>query len=82
MRALGSKSKIKRVELRERMLIFAQDKPELAVWSELFGKYRGLMFKAASSPLVVYRLKSGEDPVSVALEILKDYYKILCEVSE
>jgi transcription-repair coupling factor (superfamily II helicase) len=82
MRALGSKSKIKRVELRERMLIFAQDKPELAVWSELFGKYRGLMFKAASSPLVVYRLKSGEDPVSVALEILKDYYKILCEASE
>jgi transcription-repair coupling factor (superfamily II helicase) len=79
MRSLASRCEIKRVEFREGTLIFAVERPDLAVWSELFGKHKGLSFKAVGSPSVVYRTRGGEDAVSCALDILKDYYAVLSE---
>jgi len=79
MRSLASRCQIKRVELREGNLTFAVERPDLAIWSELFGKHRGLTFKSVGSPSVVYRIKSGEDAVSRALDILRDYYEVLNE---
>ena len=79
MRSLASKCEIKKVELRDGTLTFAVDKPELAIWSELFGKYKGLTFRSVGSLSVVYRVKSGEDAVKAALSILEDYYAVISE---
>ena len=79
MRSLASKCEIKRVELRDGTLTFAVERPDLAVWSELFGKHKGLSFKAVGSPSVVYRVRHGEDAVLRALDVLKDYYAVLSE---
>ncbi|MBE6644301.1 MAG: transcription-repair coupling factor [Ruminococcaceae bacterium] len=78
LRAVCSKCKIKKVELNNGTLTFLPEKPELAIWSELFEKYAGLTFKSVGSLGVVYRLKSGEDAVEKAIDIIKEYYKILC----
>ena len=82
MRSLASKCEIKRVELKDSTLTFVQEKPDLAIWSELFGIHRGLTFKAVGAPSVVYRVKSGEDATSVALGVLKDYYRVMKETKE
>lgn len=79
MRSLASKCEIKKVELRDGTLTFAPDKPNLAIWSELFGKYKGLTFRSVGSLSIVYRVKSGEDAVRAALSILEDYYSVLSE---
>ena len=79
MRALASKCRIKKVELRDGTLTFAVDRPELAIWSELFGKYKGLTFKSVGALSIVYRVKSGEDALKMALSILEDYYSVQCE---
>ena len=82
MRSLASKCEIKRVELRDGTLTFAVDKPELAIWSELFGRYKGLTFRSVGSLSVIYRVKSGEDAVGAALNILRDYYSVLAETQK
>ncbi len=79
IRSLASRCEIKRVELRDGVLIFAVDRPDLAIWSELFGKYKGLSFKAVGSTNIVYRLKKGESPLVSAVNILGDHYMILSE---
>ena len=74
MRSIASKCDIKRVELNAGILTFTSDKPDLAVWSEIFSKHKGLSFKGVGSLGIVYRVRSGEDAVSRALDILNDYY--------
>ena len=81
MRALASECRIAKVECREGNLVFSPERADLAVWSELFGRYKGLSFRAAgASPLVFYRLRAGESVLDIALNILKDYSKVLCEM--
>jgi transcription-repair coupling factor (superfamily II helicase) len=82
MRSLASKCEIRKVELKDATLTFAVEKPNLAIWSELFGTHRGLTFKSVGSPSVVYRLKSGADACAKALAILEDYYNITMETKE
>lgn len=82
MRSLASKCEIRKVELRDGTLTFAVEKPDLAIWSELFRKYQGLTFKKVGSLSVVYRVKLGEDAVRTALGILEDYYSVLTETPE
>ncbi len=78
-RALASKCEIKRVELRDGMLIFSQDKPNLSVWSELFGRYKGLTFRSVGSLAIIYRIKAGEDATECAMNIISDYYNVRCD---
>ena len=78
-RALASKCEIKKVELRDGTLIFSQDKPNLSIWSELFGKYKGLTFRSVGSLSIIYRVKTGEDATKCALDIIRDYYNVVCD---
>ena len=73
IRALASECKIRKIEFREGNILFVVDKPDLAVWSELFGKYKGLSFKALGSPCVACRVGGIEDAIETAINILNDY---------
>jgi transcription-repair coupling factor (superfamily II helicase) len=80
IRALASKCEIKRIEYNNASLIFSVDKPELSILSELFEKHSGINFRAVGSPSFIYRLKHGEDVVTRALNIVKDYYTVMTEI--
>ncbi len=77
IRALASKALIKKVELRDGILTFYFDKPDLSVWSELFARHSGLSLRAQGAPSVVYRLRAGEDGIKKAMSVLTDYYDII-----
>ena len=76
VRALAEQAKIKKVEAKDMRLTFISEKPDLAVWSELFARFGGLSFLGVGSPIVVYRLKRGDDPTLVARQILSQYVKV------
>ena len=80
IRALASKARIRKVESSQGVLSFVTEKPELSIWSELFGKWEGLTFRpSAGAPTVAYRLKRGESDVGKAVQILTDYVSVLNE---
>ncbi len=79
LRSLASKCEIKRVELKGVLLTFVSERPDLAIWSVLFEKHTGLSFRGTGSPVIVYRVRNGEDAVSRALDIMKDYYAVFSE---
>lgn len=81
-RSLASRCGIKRVELRDGVLVFSQDKPNLAVWSELFGKHKSLAFRTVGSPSVTYRLRAGEDASTAAAEVMREYYTVAQQKKE
>ena len=72
-KALATEGGIKRIEEKGGRLYFYSEKPDLARWSEVFEKFKGASFLGASCPTVVYRLRAGEDPTSVAKDIMKCY---------
>jgi len=76
IKAIAERAGIRRVEVREGTLAFISDSHNLAVWSEVFGRHKGLAFKGGACPSVAYRLKSGEDAVRTALSIMKSYDEI------
>ena len=76
-KALASKAKISKIEHQGTRLTFVTDKPDLAVWSELFIKYKSLSFVGIGSPIIVYRLRKDEDPTAVAAQVMHDYVKIM-----
>ena len=80
IRALASFAEIPRVEYKGTNLVFRTAKPDLSVWSELFGKHKGLTFRSIGDPAVAIRAKSADDAINTAIAILKDYYGILCEI--
>ena len=61
-----------KVEARGDTLIFNVGRPDLALWSELFSKYKGMRF-APSGDSVTYRFTGGE-PSRAAKSVLTDYY--------
>ena len=79
IRAAASRSGIKRVEHKDGYISFVTDKPDLSIWSELFGKYKTLTFRAAASPIVVCRERDVDAAVTLAAEIISDYYRIIKE---
>ncbi len=79
IRALASKARVRRVELRDGALNLQTEKPELSVWSELFAKHSGLALRAGTVPCVIYKLKSGEDGIKKAAAILTDYYELITD---
>ena len=70
-KALATDAGIERVEAREDVLTFVTDRPDLAVWSEVFEKYKGMRFKTAGSTSVIYKYRG--DPAKIASEILGCY---------
>ena len=82
IRALASASGIGKVAFSDGSVVFHAERLELGVWSELFGEIRGLTFRAASSPTVIYKLSSGEDKLEAAIKILDRYKAVLNEEKE
>ena len=81
IRATASNCEIRKVEFSGGVLSFVQEKPNLAVWSELFGKHKGLTFRAGTAvPTVIYRIRGAESAVDTALSIILDYHRVLCEI--
>jgi transcription-repair coupling factor (superfamily II helicase) len=76
VRALAERARIKKVESKDMRLCFISDKPDLAVWSELFARFAGLSFLGVGSPVVVYRMRKGDDPAEMARRILSSYVAI------
>ena len=81
LRSLASKSRIKKIEYTDKTLTFREERCELEIWSELFGKYPGLTFKAAGSPSVIFRVKSVDEALRAALQIVGDYYIVRTEIN-
>ena len=73
MKAICEEVGFTRVEAREDILIFHTGRPDLAAWSELFGKYKGMRF-APTGDRIIYKFKS--EPSKIGSEILKEYVKI------
>ena len=73
MKAICEQVGFSRVEAKDDQLVFHTGKPDLAAWSELFGKHRGMRF-APTGDRVVCKFKS--EPSKLGLEILKEYVKI------
>ena len=82
IRALATKCDIKRVEHRDGLLVFVADKPCLDTWSELFGEFRSLTFRATTSPTVVSRVKTADEAIDLASAVLREYYKIITPKEE
>ncbi len=73
IKALCEELGFSKLECREDTLIFHTGKPDLAAWSELFLKYRGMRF-APTGDRVVYRFKG--EPSKVGKEILLSYSEV------
>ena len=73
-KALCEKVGIERVEASASNITFIMQRPNLAIWSELFDKYRGMRF-APSGDRVTYRCTDGDIALRV-VSIVKDYYSI------
>ena len=78
VRALASACRISKVEFTNQ-IIFHLERMELGVWSELFGKFPSLAFRAALTPSVAYKLSKGEKPLDVAISILSEYKTLFLE---
>ncbi len=74
IRSLSSEAKIRLVDFSGSNVVFYQDRPMLDIWSELFSKYKDLTFRSQPSANVTLRIRSGEDAVGKAVNVLKDYY--------
>ena len=79
-RALATEAGLLRVEAKGNTLAFIPRALDLAVWSELFGKYAGMRFISAGNKTIVYKFK-GEG-AEIAAEILSDYIKIRNQENE
>ena len=77
-KSLCEKIGIERVTFESGNLTFVMQKPDLAIWSELFPKYAGMRF-APSGDRVIYRCHNA-DAALTAESIVKDYYSILKDV--
>ena len=72
MKAICEEVGFTRVEVNGDQLILHTGKPDLAAWSELFGKYKGMRF-APTGDRVIYKFRG--EPSRVGKEILLDYHK-------
>ncbi len=72
-KSIATKFGIKRIRQISGSLWFACDAPDLSVWSELFVHFPSLSFKYSPEGALSYRLKTGEEPTAVCMQIMKKY---------
>ena len=77
IRALASSCNIKKVEYRDGALVFSSDKMSLGTWSEVFGHFRALAIRGTTAPTVQARVKSADEAIDLASEVLGKYYEII-----
>ena len=74
IRALASKYSISKIESKNQLIVFSAEKPELDIWSEIFGLYKGLSFRPVDNMMaVVYKTTGSDSPLECALKILTSY---------
>ena len=74
-RAVAEEARIPRVELRGSVILFHMDKPDLAVWSMVLDKHKGQLAGSSQAKApIIYRLKSGEEPIKALSSVFTDYY--------
>jgi transcription-repair coupling factor (superfamily II helicase) len=78
VRALASACRICKVEFTNQ-IIFHLERMDLGIWSELFGKFPQLAFRAALTPSVSYRIMKGERALDAAVSVLSEYKALLSE---
>ena len=78
VRSLASACRICKVEFTNQ-IIFHLERMELGIWSELFGKFPQLAFRAALTPSVSYRIMKGERALDAAISVLSEYKALLSE---
>ena len=78
VRSLASACRISKVEFTNQ-IIFHLERMELGIWSELFGQYPALAFRAALTPSVTYKLMKGDKALDVAISVLTEYKRLLSE---
>ena len=74
-RAICERARIKRVELRGSSILFIMDKPDLSVWSMVLSKHGGRLMGSSGPAPIIYKLRSGEEPISALVKVLCDYYE-------
>ncbi len=73
-RAAAERARIPRVELKGTNILFYTDKPDLSVWSMVLQRHKGQLIGTSDRRApIVYRLKSGEDPVRALVGVFRDY---------
>ena len=74
IRAIGVRHSITKIEGRDGAVLFYMEKPSLDVWSELFGRFKGITFKPSADYMVVtYKLPRDAFAYEEALKILLCY---------
>ena len=77
LKALCEKVGFSRVEARDGYITIHVGRPELSVWSEVFGKFPGMRF-AGSGDRVSLRI-GNEDGADIGSKILEEYYSVYIE---
>jgi transcription-repair coupling factor (superfamily II helicase) len=72
-KALCERIGFSKVEARDGTITISTGKPDLALWSELFSKYKGMRF-APTGDRIIYKY-SGSEPSRIARGIILDYFK-------
>ena len=77
IKALAERARIRKVEARDNRLTFVTDKPRLDIWSEVFADLPQMSMLGVGVPLVVYKLRRGEEPTEAAVSVLVKYCNAL-----
>ena len=56
--------------------------PKLDIWSEVFAEFPSLSFIGAGSPLIVYRMRRGDDATEVAGRVLRKYVSVMEDTND
>ena len=76
IRVLASRCKITKVTYDKGALSFIISEVKLGVWSELFDKYKGLSLRHGANPYVTINVKTVDEAVITATDILTEYERI------
>ena len=78
MRAIAEVGGISRIEMRSGNLVFVIASPNLAAWSEVFYRHRGLRL-SPTGDRITYKL-TADEPTEIGAKIMTDYYKAICDI--
>ena len=76
-RAVAERAGIRKVEATDGRVTFVCGAPGLDIWSEVFAEFSSLSFLGVGSPLIVYKMKRGEDPTDISKRVLLKYLSVL-----
>jgi transcription-repair coupling factor (superfamily II helicase) len=76
-KAICETAGVTRVDFVGGNIVFVTPRPNLAIWSEVFGEYPGMRF-APSGDRIIYRMRA-EDAVSAAASIMRRYESVMKE---